>query len=113
MFLRQLQLIVSALTCSLSAICAFLYQLPLLKFISILGLLWSFYACYKLFKFDTRRPLKTSNKEKDPEIGIVSQIEPEIFLRNQDAPNNINEEPTLTLKKEPKISKSQKWISKT
>ena len=78
----------------------------------MLGLLWSFYACYKLFKFDTRRPLKTSNKEKDPEIGIVSQIEPEIFLRNQDAPNNINEEPTITLKKEPKISKNQKWISK-
>ena len=112
MFLRQLQLIASALTCSLSAICAFLYQLPLLKIISILGLLWSFYACYKLFNFDSKIALKKSNKEKDPEIGIVSQIEPEIFLHNQVAPNSLNEEPALKLKKEPKISKNQKWTSK-
>jgi len=110
MFLRQLQLIVSALTCSLSAICAFLYQLPLLKLISILGLLWSFYASYKLLNFNSKRPSKTSNNQEDPEI--VSKAEPEIFLRKQEMHNNINEEPSVKLKKEPKISKNQKWKSK-
>ena len=110
MFLLQLQLIVSALICSLSAICAFLYQFPVLKLISILGLLWSFYASYKLFNFNSKRSSKISNNKEDPEI--VSKAEPEIFLDKQEAPNNINEEPTLKLKKEPKISKDQKWTSK-
>ena len=110
MFLRQLQLIVSALTCSLSAICAFLYQFPVLQLISILGLLWSFYASYKLFNFNSKRSSTTSNKKEGPEI--LSEAEPEIFLEKQEVPNNINEEPTLKLKKEPKISKDQKWTSK-
>ena len=105
MFLRQLQLIISALTCSLSAICAFLYQLPLLKFIAVLGLLWSLYACYKIFNFNSKIPSKTSNKEEDQEMEIVSQRESEIFLHNQEVPNNINKEPTITLKQEPIISK--------
>ncbi len=109
MFLRQLQLIVSALTCSLSAICAFLYQLPLLKFIAVLGLLWSFYACYKIFNFNSKKTSKTSNKKEDLEI--VSQREPEIFLHNQEVPNNINKEPTVILKQEPIISKNLKRSS--
>ena len=108
MFLRQLQLIVSALTCSLSAICAFLYQLPLLKFIAVLGLLWSFYACYKIFNFNSK---KTSNKKEEQEMEIVSQREPEIFLHNQEVPNNINKEPTVILKQEPVISKNLKRSS--
>ncbi len=106
MFIRQLQLIISALICSLSAICAFLYQLPLLKFIAVLGLLWSFYACYKIFNFNSKIPSKTSNKKEDQEMEIVSQQEPEISLHKQDAPNNINKEPTVTLKQEPIISKN-------
>ena len=111
MFLRQLQLIVSALTCSLSAICAFLYQLPLAKFIAVLGLLWSFYACYKLLNFNSKITSKTSNKKEDQEMEIVSQREPEIFLHNQEVPNNINKEPTITLKPEPIISKNLKRSS--
>lgn len=111
MFLRQLQLIISALTCSLSAICAFLYQLPLLKFIAVLGLLWSFYACYKILNFNSKIPSKTSNKKEDQEMEIVSQQEPEIFLHNQEVPNNINKEPTAKLKQEPIISKNLKRSS--
>ena len=111
MFLRQLQLIISALTCSLSAICAFLYQLPLLKFISVLGLLWSFYACYKILNFNSKIPPKRSNKKEDQEIEIVSQREAEIFLHKQEVPNNINKEPTVKLKQEPIISKKLKSSS--
>jgi len=111
MFLRQLQLIISALTCSLSAICAFLYQLPLLKFIAVLGLLWSIYACYKIFNFNSKLPSKTSNKKEDQELEILSQRESEIFLHNQEVPNNINKEPTITLKQEPIISKNLKRSS--
>ena len=90
MFLRQLQLIVSALTCSLSAICAFLYQLPLLKLIAVLGLLWSFYACYKILNYNSKKTSKTQNKKEDPEIEIVGKQKSEIFLQNQEVPNNIN-----------------------
>tara|TARA_B100000927_G_scaffold83272_1_gene66805 strand:- start:54 stop:395 length:342 start_codon:yes stop_codon:yes gene_type:complete len=111
MFLRQLQLIISALTCSLSAICAFLYQLPLLKFFAILGLLWSFYACYKIFNFNSKLPSKTSNKKENQELEILSQRESEIFLHKQEVPNNINKEPTITLKQEPIISKNLKRSS--
>jgi len=111
MFLRQLQLIISALTCSLSAICAFLYQLPLLNFIAVLGLLWSFYACYKIFNFNSKLPSKTSNKKEDQELEILSQRESEIFLHNQEVPNNINKEPTITVKQEPIISKNLKRSS--
>ena len=111
MFLRQLQLIISALTCSLSAIWAFLYQLPLLKFIAVLGLLWSFYACYKILNFNSKKPSKTSNKKEDQEMEIVSQQDPEILLHNQELPNNINKEPTIKLKQEPMISKNLKRSS--
>tara|TARA_B100000900_G_scaffold57803_1_gene43336 strand:+ start:733 stop:1074 length:342 start_codon:yes stop_codon:yes gene_type:complete len=111
MFLRQLQLILSALTCSLSAIWSFLYQLPLLKLVAIIGLLWSVYACYKIFSFDSKKPSKTSSEKEDPEIEIVSQREPEIFLHNQEVPNNINKEPTFILKQEPIISKNLKKSS--
>ena len=112
MFLRQLQLIVSALTFSLSAICAFLYQLTLLKFGAMLGLLWSIYACYKILNFNSEKLSKTSNKKEKPEIEVVSQREPEVFLHNQEVPNNINKKPTVILKQEPLISKTLKSSSK-
>jgi len=73
MFLRQLQLIVSALTCSLSVICAFLYQLPLLKLIAILGLLWSIYACYKIFSFNSKKISKSVDEKEDLEMEKVRQ----------------------------------------
>ena len=115
MFLRQLQLIVSALTCSLSAICAFLYQQPILQIIAMLGLLWSIYACHKIFKYDfnSEKNSKIPKDKKDPDVEIISQRRPEILLRNQELPNNINKEPTVTLKKEPIISKNLKRSSKS
>ena len=39
---------------------------------------------------------------------IVSQREPEIFLHNQEVPNNINKEPTVKLQQETIISKNLK-----
>ena len=86
--------------------------MPLLKLFAILGLLWSFYACYKIFNFNSKIPSKTSNKKEDQELEIVNQRESEIFLHNQEVPNNINKEPTITLKQEPIISKNLKRSSK-
>lgn len=117
MFLKQFQLVVAALTCSLSAICAYLYQLQLLKVIAILGLLWSLYSCYKIFSFNfTDEPLAKQSKNKEEprpsKIEIVSQKQPELFSRNRDAPNNINKEPKIALKQEPIISKNPSKTSK-
>ena len=116
MFLRQLQLIAAALTCSLSTICSYLYQEPLLKGVAVLGLLWSIYACYKILSFNLNSDLaeKLINKEKTeaPQVEIVSKKQPEIFPRNQDTPHNINREPDAAIKKEPIISKNLKKSSK-
>ena len=110
-------MIVAALTCSLSAICSYLYQLPLLKVFATVGLLWSIYACYKIFSFNFNRdlPLATLMDEeepKTPQLEIVSKKQPEIFPRNQDTTHNINREPDATIKKEPIISKNAKQASK-
>ena len=117
MLLKQFQLIVAALTCSLSTICAYLYQEQLFKGVAILGLLWSLYSCYKIFKFNfSDEPLAKQSKNKkashSSKIEIVSQKQPELFLRNREAPNNINKEPKFTLKQEPIISKNLSKISK-
>ena len=117
MFLRQLQLIAAALTCSLSAICSYLYKEPLLKGVAVLGLLWSIYACYKILSFNLNSDFpaeKLINKKKAeaPQVEIVSKKQPEIFLRNEDTPHNINKEPGAAVKKEPIISKNLKKSSK-
>ena len=117
MFLRQLQLIAAALTCSLSAIFSYLYQEPLLKGIAALGLIWSIYACYKILSFNVKNDFpeeKLINKEKTeaPQVEIVSKKQPEMFPRNQVVPNNINKKPDFALKKEPMISKNLKKSSK-
>ena len=117
MFLRQLQLITAALTFSLSAICSYLYNEPLLKGVAVLGLLWSIYACYKILSFNLNSDLpaeKLINKKKAeaPQVEIVSKKQPEIFLRNEDTPHNINREPGAAIKKEPIISKNLKKFSK-
>ena len=117
MFLRQLQLIAAALTCSLSAICSYLYQEPFLKGVAVLGLLCSIYACYKILSFNVNNDLpeeKLINKEKTeaPQVEIVSKKQPEILPRNQNTPHNINREPDATIKKEPIISKNLKKSSK-
>ena len=117
MFLRQLQLIAAALTCSLSAICSYLYQEPLLKGVAVLGLLWSIYACYKILSFNLNSDLpaeKLINNEESQstQVDIISQKQPGILPRNQDAPHNINKEPNAAIKKEPIISKNLKQVSK-
>ena len=117
MFLRQLHLILAALTGSLSAICSYLYQVPLFKGVAILGLLWSIYACYKIFSFNFNGGIHsetTIDKEEptDPDEEIVSPKQPEIFSRNQGSPHNINKEPNVSIKKEPIISKNLKQSSK-
>ena len=113
MFLRQLHLIVAALTGSLSAICSYLYQVPLFKGVAIFGLLWSIYACYKIFSFNFNGGLhsETSIDEEEPiapHEKIVAPKQPEVFPRNQDPPHNINKEPNVAIKKEPIISKNLK-----
>ena len=123
MFLRQLQLIAAALTCSLSAIFSYLYQEPLLKGVAVLGLLWSIYACYKILSVNLNSDFPAEqliNKEETeaPQEEIVSKKQPEIFPRNQDTPHNINREPDINrepeaaIKKEPIISKNLKKSSK-
>ena len=117
MFLRQLQLIATALICSLSAICSYLYQEPLLKGVAVLGLIWSIYACYKILSFNLNNDLaaeKLIKKEKTeaPQVEIGSKKQPEIFPRNKDTPHNINREPDAAIKKEPIISKNLKKSSK-
>ena len=117
MFLRQLHLILAALTGSLSAICSYLYQMPLFKGVAILGLLWSIYACYKIFSFNVSGGLhsETSIHKEEPMVPdgeIVSPKQPEIFSRNQGSPHNINKEPNAAIKKEPIISKNLKQSPK-
>ena len=117
MFLRQLQLIAAALTCSLSAICSYLYQEPLLKGVAVLGLLWSIYACYKILSFNLKSDFPAEqliNKEETegPQVEIANKKQPEIFPRNQDTPHNINREPGAAIKKEPMISKNLQKSSK-
>ena len=117
MFLRQLHLILAALTGSLSAICSYLYQVPLFKGVAILGLLWSIYACYKIFSFNFNGGIhsKTSiNKEElmASDAEIVSPKKPKVFPSNHDSPRNINKEPNLAIKKEPRISKNSKQSAK-
>ena len=107
MFLWQLQLIVSALTCALSAICAFLYQLALLKIVGILGLLWSIYACYKIFNYQSgnEKSSKIPKDKENLEIENLGKKQTKIFSRSPKPPNNSNKEANFTPKKEPVISK--------
>ena len=79
MFLRQLHLIVAALTGSLSAICSYLYQVPLFKGVAILGLLWSIYACYKILSFNLNSDLpaeKLINKENFNVLFAIDAVHP-------------------------------------
>ena len=114
MFLRQLQLIAAALTCSFSAICSYLYPEPLLKGVVVFGILWSIYCCYKIFSFNVSNDLPTETliNNEETQVDIISQKQPEIFPHNHDAPDNINQEPNTAIKKEPIISKNLKQSSK-
>ena len=68
MLLKQLHLIVSALTCSISAICAYLFQIPIFKIVALLALLWSIYACYKIFRFDYNKKAVSKALEDKEEL---------------------------------------------
>jgi hypothetical protein len=118
MLLKQLHLIVSALTCSISAICAYLFQLPLFKIIAILGLLWSVYACYKIFSYDYDKETPSNalgEKEelKSLKVDPASQTEANALLSNRITQKNISKETIVGLKKEPTISKTVKRQSNT
>jgi hypothetical protein len=114
MLLKQLHLIVSALTCSISAICAYLFQLPLFKIIAILGLLWSVYACYKIFIYDYNKEAPSNALEKKEELKEpASQSEANALLSNRVTQKNIRKETIVGLKKEPTISKTVKRQSNT
>ena len=91
--------------------------MPLFKGVAILGLLWSIYACYKIFSFNFDGGLHSEtsiDKEESmaPPEEIVSLKQPEIFPRNQGSPHNINKEPNVAIKKEPIISKNLKQSPK-
>jgi hypothetical protein len=118
MLLKQLHLIVSALTCSISAICAYLFQLPIFKMVALLGFLWSIYACYKIFRFDYNKEAVSKVLEKKEELKslnaeTVSQSEAEALLSNPIPQTILNEEKIAGLKKEPTISKPVKRQSNT
>ena len=113
MLLKQLHLIVSALTCSISAICAYLFQLPIFKLVALLGLLWSIYACYKIFRFDyneeaVSKTLEEKEELKSLEVKPVSQSEAKALLSNRIPQTNLSKETIVGLKKEPLISKTEK-----
>jgi len=113
MLLKQLHLIVSALTCSISAICAYLFQLPIFKMVALLGFLWSIYACYKIFRFDyneeaVSKTLEEKEELKSLEVKPVSQSEAKALLSNRIPQTNLSKETIVGLKKEPLISKTVK-----
>ena len=118
MLLKQLHLIVSALTCSISAICAYLFQLPIFKMVALLGLLWSIYACYKIFKFDyNKEAVSKALEEKEglesPKVETESQSQAKALLSNRIPQTNLSKETIVRLKKEPIISKTVKKQSNT
>ena len=118
MLLKQLHLIVSALTCSVSAICAYLFQIPIFKIVAILGLLWSVYACYKIFRFDynkkaVSKALEEKEELKSLKVETVSQSEAEVLLSSRIPQTILSKEKIAGLKKEPKISKTVKRQSNT
>ena len=113
MLLKQLHLIVSALTCSISAICAYLFQMPIFKVVALLGLLWSIYACYKIFRFDynkeaVSKALEEKEELKSLKVERVSQSEAKALLSNRIPQTNLSKETIVGLKKEPIISKTVK-----
>ena len=118
MLLKQLHLIVSALTCSISAICAYLFQLPIFKMVALLGLLWSIYACYKIFKFDYNKEAASKALEEkegleSPKVETESQSQAKALLSNRIPQTNLSKETIVGLKKEPIISKTVKKQSNT
>ena len=86
--------------------------------VALLGLLWSIYACYKIFKFDyNKEAVSKSLEEKEglesPKVETESQSEAKALLSNRIPQTNLSKETIVGLKKEPIISKTVKKQSNT
>ena len=86
--------------------------------VALLGLLWSIYACYKIFKFDYNKeavPKALEEKEglESPKVETESQSEAKALLSNRIPQTNLSKETIVRLKKEPIISKTVKKKSNT
>ena len=86
--------------------------------VALLALLWSIYACYKIFRFDynkeaVSKALEEKEELKSLKVESVSQSEAKALLSNQIPQTNLNKETIVGLKKEPVISKTVKRQSNT
>jgi hypothetical protein len=86
--------------------------------VALLGLLWSIYACYKIFRFDYNKEAVSKALEEEEELKSlkvepVSQSEAKALLSNQIPQTNLSKETIVGLKKEPIISKTVKKQSNT
>ena len=86
--------------------------------VALLGLLWSIYACYKIFRFDyNKEAVSTALEEKgglkSPNVETESQSEAKALLSNRIPQTNLSKETIVGLKKEPIISKTVKKQSNT
>ena len=81
--------------------------------VALLALLWSIYACYKIFRFDyneeaVSKTLEEKEELKSLEVKPVSQSEAKALLSNRIPQTNLSKETIVGLKKEPLISKTVK-----
>ena len=86
--------------------------------VALLGLLWSIYACYKIFRFDyNKEAVSKTLEEKEglesPKVETVGQSEAKALLSNRIPQTNLSKETIVGLKKEPIISKTVKKQSNT
>ena len=86
--------------------------------VALLALLWSIYACYKIFRFDYNKEAVSKALEEEEELKSlkvepVSQSEAKALLSNQIPQLNLSKETIVGLKKEPIISKTLKRQSNT
>ena len=86
--------------------------------VALLGLLWSIYACYKIFKFDyNKEAVSKALEEKEglesQKVETESQSEAKALLSNRIPQTNLSKETIVGLKKEPIISKTVKKQSNT
>ena len=86
--------------------------------VALLGLLWSIYACYKIFKFDynkeaVSKALEEKEGHESPKVETESQSEAKALLSNRIPQTNLSKETIVGLKKEPIISKTVKKQSNT
>ena len=86
--------------------------------VALLGLLWSIYACYKIFKFDYNKEAVSKGLEEkegleSPKVETESQSEAKALLSNPIPQTNLSKEKIVGLKKEPIISKTVKKQSNT